>query len=123
MTTIQSDKFKSNGHYSSAAVIGNTMYISGQLPVLDGKVIGNSLKEQVFFVLERIESILRQVGRDKTSIAFCTVYVSDISLWPQIDRCYAEFFSDHKPARVVVPCKELHFGASLEITAIAEVNT
>lgn len=121
MKTIQSDKFKSNGHYSSAAIIGNTMYISGQLPVENGKLINESLEKQVFIVLSKIESILNQVGKDKNNIGFCTVYVSDIALWPQIDKYYSEFFGEHKPARVVVPCKELHFGSPLEITAVAEL--
>lgn len=121
MRTVQSEEFKSNGHYSTAAVIGNTMYISGQLPVVNGKVIEGDLEKQVFFVLERIESVLKQEGKDKNSIAFCTVYVSDIALWPQIDKAYAKFFGNHKPARVVVPCKELHFGSPLEITAVAEL--
>lgn len=121
MKIIQSEEFKSNGHYSSATVIGNTMYISGQLPVENGKVVDSSVEKQVTYVLKKIESILNQVEKDKTAIAFCTVYVSDISLWPEIDKYYGQYFGNHKPARVVVPCKELHFGASVEISAVAEV--
>ena len=121
MRVIQSETIKSNGHYSSAVVIGNTMYVSGQLPVENGKVIDVSLEKQVLFVLNRIESILKQEGKDKNAVAFCTVYISDISLWPDIDKYYGLFFGNHKPARVVVPCKELHFGAAVEISAIAEI--
>ena len=51
----------------------------------------------------------------------CTIYVSDISHWPEVDGIYGAFFADVPvlPARAVVPIKELHYGAHIEIQAIA----
>ncbi|MCK5148563.1 RidA family protein [bacterium] len=50
------------------------------------------------------------------------LYVSDINLWTEVNQIYAEFFGDHRPARVVVPTKELHFGFKIEIDVIAFTN-
>jgi len=51
-----------------------------------------------------------------------TVYVSDIAMWPEVNEVYARFFDDHKPARAVVPTRDLHFGFNVEIEAIAAVE-
>jgi 2-iminobutanoate/2-iminopropanoate deaminase len=48
-----------------------------------------------------------------------TVYVSDITLWPRVNAVYAEFFGAHRPARAVVPTRELHHGFGVEIEAVA----
>ena len=52
----------------------------------------------------------------------CRVYVSSIALWDAVNAVYAAFFGSHKPARVVVPTRELHNGALVEIEAVAEVR-
>ena len=44
-----------------------------------------------------------------------------MSMWDEVNRIYAEFFGEHKPARVVVPTRNLHHGVMIEIEAIAEV--
>ncbi len=45
-----------------------------------------------------------------------------MKLWDEIDEVYSQFFKDHKPARVVVPISELHFGFLVEIDVIAYVE-
>ena len=50
-----------------------------------------------------------------------TLYISDIELWGRVNEVYATFFGDHKPARAIVPTKDLHFGIQVEIEAIAAV--
>ena len=48
-----------------------------------------------------------------------TIYVSDLELWDAVNRKYAEVMGDHRPARAIVPVKELHFGTKIEIQTIA----
>jgi 2-iminobutanoate/2-iminopropanoate deaminase len=48
-----------------------------------------------------------------------TIYISDISLWSQVNAVYARLLGDHRPARAVVPTKALHFDYQIEIQAIA----
>ncbi len=52
-----------------------------------------------------------------------TVYVADISQWGAVNTVYARVMGDHKPARAIVPVKELHYGFLIEIDAIAAVNS
>jgi 2-iminobutanoate/2-iminopropanoate deaminase len=51
-----------------------------------------------------------------------TIYVSDISLWGEVNETYARVMGEHRPARAVVPVKDLHFGYQIEIQAIAAVG-
>ena len=49
----------------------------------------------------------------------CRVYISKVELWDRLNETYEKWFGEHKPARVVVPTRELHHGCSVEIEAIA----
>lgn len=51
-----------------------------------------------------------------------TIYVSDISHWGEVDRVYSEIMGEHRPARAVVPTRDLHYGYLVEIQAIAAVR-
>jgi len=51
-----------------------------------------------------------------------TVYIADIELWGRVNSVYARFFGEHRPARAVVPSRELHFGFQIEIEAIAALS-
>jgi 2-iminobutanoate/2-iminopropanoate deaminase len=51
-----------------------------------------------------------------------TVYVSDISHWGEVNRVYAEVLGDHRPARAVVPVRDLHYGYLVEIQAVAALR-
>jgi len=51
-----------------------------------------------------------------------TIYVSDIGLWSAVNTVYARVMGQHRPARAVVPVKELHFGYQIEIQAIGAVR-
>jgi 2-iminobutanoate/2-iminopropanoate deaminase len=51
-----------------------------------------------------------------------TVYVSDIKLWGRVNQVYGECFGENRPARAVVPTRDLHFGCLVEVEAIAVVR-
>jgi len=109
------------GHYSQAVVHGDLVFVAGMLPVRPGtgeKVLG-SVEEQTEQVLKNIAAVVKASGSSVDRIVKTTVYVSDIALWGRINQVYADFFGDHRPARAVVPTRELHFGFLVEIDAIA----
>ena len=66
-------------------------------------------------ILEAAESSIAQVIKT-------TVYVSDIALWDRVNAVYSRFFGEHRPARAVVPTRDLHFGFQIEIEAIAAIR-
>ena len=111
------------GHYTQAIVSGGFVYVSGQLPLdPSGGKIKTSIEEQTHQVLDNLEAILIGSGSSLQHVVKSTVYISDISLWTKVNEIYATRFGDHKPARAMVPTRELHFGCFLEIDAVAEVE-
>ncbi|MCB2167974.1 MAG: Rid family detoxifying hydrolase [Deltaproteobacteria bacterium] len=117
------DAPKPAGHYSQAIVHDGLVYVSGQLPI-DPKreeKYGGSIEEQTEQALRNLDAILKKANSDRHHVLKVTVYVSDIALWARVDAVYARFFGDHRPARAVVPTRELHFGFQIEIEAIAAV--
>lgn len=113
---------KPSGHYSQAIVYNDIMYVSGQLPIVPGKNVQTppgSIEEQTTQALRNLEAILTAGGSGLSRVLKTTIYISDISLWNTVNQIYSDFFGDHRPARAVVPTRELHFGYQIEIDAIA----
>ena len=112
------------GHYSQAMIHGDTVYVSGLLPVQKGVEInpGLSFDEQVEIVFNNLKQILEEAGSSLNQVIKVTVYITDISLWPAFNQLYSNIFGNHKPARVVVPVPELHYGFKIEVEAVAAVD-
>jgi 2-iminobutanoate/2-iminopropanoate deaminase len=111
------------GHYSQAVLHENIVYVSGQLPIVPGtgeKKIG-SIEEQTKQVLKNLSAILKAANSDLSLVIKTTIYISDISLWEKVNAIYADFFACHRPARAVVPTRNLHFGFQIEMEAMAAV--
>ncbi len=122
MKLIQTDRAPAPaGHYSQAVVHNGTVYIAGQLPIdpETGEKCLGSIEEQTEQVLKNVTAILDAAGSGLDRVLKVTIYVSDISLWGGVNAVYAKFFGDHRPARVVVPTRELHHGFLIEVEAIA----
>ena len=110
-----------NGHYAHATQFGNLMFVSGQLgrgPQLSDEAAGG-IEVQTRRSLAGIAAILAAAGSDWSRVLKTTVYVTSIDNWPAVNAVYAEVLGAHKPARAIVPVPELHFGALIEIDAIA----
>jgi len=115
---------KPAGHYSQAIVHNNIVYVSGQLPIdpkTGEKRIG-SIEEQTEQALKNLSEILKAAGSNLDQVIKTTVYVSDIELWDRVNAVYSRFFGEHRPARAVVPTRNLHYGFQIEIEAIAGVS-
>jgi 2-iminobutanoate/2-iminopropanoate deaminase len=111
------------GHYSQAVVCNNMVFISGQLPIVPstGEKLTGSIEEQTLQVLKNINAITEASGSNISKIVKVTVYISDIELWGGVNKIYSAFFGDHKPARAIVPVKDLHYGCKIEMDAIAVI--
>lgn len=112
------------GHYSQAIIHNGIVYVSGQLPIdpQTGEKRLGSIEEQTEQVLRNVFGILRAAGSDVNRVIKTTVYVSDIGLWDRVNAVYSRLFGEHRPARAVVPTRNLHFGAQIEVEAIAALN-
>ena len=112
------------GHYSQAMVHNGLVYIAGQLAIdaATGERRLGSIEEQTVQALKNVVAIAEAAGSDLNHILKTTVYITDIDLWGQVNEAYAKFFGDHRPARAVIPVKDLHYGFLIEIEAIAAVK-
>lgn len=112
------------GHYSQGMVHGGFVFVAGQLPIRPGQTehrVG-TMAEQTEQTLRNVEAVLRAAGSGLDRVVQMTIYVSDISLWGEVNTVYARLMGDHRPARAVVPVKDLHYGYQIEIQAIAAVD-
>jgi len=121
MNIIKTEKApKAIGPYSQAIKSGNFIFISGQLPIdpING-LIPQDIKEQTKNVLNNIKAILEEANCSMENIVKTTVYMTDLSLFQQMNEIYAQFFKNNPPARATVEVKSLPKGANVEIEAIA----
>jgi 2-iminobutanoate/2-iminopropanoate deaminase len=110
------------GHYVPGIRTGDLVFVSGQLP-LDAAGVpqpDQPIEEQVDLALANLDAVLRAAGSSRERVVKVNVYVSDIALWDRVNRRYAAFFGNHRPARAVVPVGPLHYGCAIEIDAVAE---
>jgi len=115
---------KPAGHYSQAIVHNNLVYVSGQLPIdpESGEKRIGSIEEQTEQALKNLSEILLVAGSNLNQVLKTTVYISDIELWDRVNAVYARFFGEHRPARALVPTRNLHFGFQIEIEAISTLD-
>lgn len=109
------------GHYSQAVVHNGFVFVAGQLAFVPGQKEHRpgTMAEQAEQTLRNIEAILQAAGSGLDKVVQMTIYVSDIAHWAEVNAVYARIMGAHKPARAIVPVKELHHGYGIEIQAIA----
>jgi len=109
------------GHYSQAMVHNGMVFISGQLPIdpVTGTRITGESEEQTIQVLKNLKSILEAANSGIDYLLKVNIYISDVSLWSKVNQIYADFIGSHRPARAIVPTRELHHGFKIEVEAVA----
>jgi len=123
---IASDEFKkSNLPFSEVVVVGNMMYLSGQIgssPDDPMNLVEGGMKNEARQALENIKQVLESNGSSMDNVVKCTVMLADISEWGDFNSEYVKFFPGDKPARSAFATNGLALGARVEIECIAVVN-
>lgn len=125
MKKIQpSDQPLPKAHYSPGIEHNGLVYVSGQLPIdlVTREPFAGDIETQTELALRNVEAVLHAAGTNLDHVLQMTIYVSDIELWGKVNETYARVMGDHRPARAVVPVKDLHFDTKIEIQAIAAVK-
>jgi len=108
------------GVYSQATRVGNTIWVSGQIP-LDPKtkelVVGD-MEVQVRQVFENLKAIVVAAGAGLDDVVKATVYLIDLSHFALVNRVMAEFFHEPYPARAAIGVAALPRGAQIEVECI-----
>jgi 2-iminobutanoate/2-iminopropanoate deaminase len=109
------------GAYNHAIAHGDTLYLSGQLPLdpATGSIVEGGLGEQTRQTLENLRIVLEGAGSGLDKVLSVNVYVADIEERAKMNDVYAEVFGDALPARTTVEVGPLPLGALVEINAIA----
>jgi 2-iminobutanoate/2-iminopropanoate deaminase len=112
------------GHYSPGIEHHGIIYVSGQLPMdlVTREPFAGDIETQTELALRNVEAVLKEAGSDLSRVMQMTIYVSDIELWGKVNEVYARVMGAHRPARAIVPVKDLHFDTKIEIQAIAFVD-
>ena len=109
------------GPYSQAIMAGDTVYVSGQLPInpSTSEFAEGGIKEQARQSLNNIKNILAEAGMTMQQEVKVTVLMTDMSDFAAVNEVYAEFFSAPYPARSAFAVDALPKGGAIEIEAVA----
>lgn len=108
------------GPYSQAVLTGGLLLTSGQLGLEpETGILPEGVEAQAAQALENIGAILAEAGYERTDVVKTTIFIRNMGDFAAVNRIYAEFFGDHKPARSCVEVSALPKGGLVEIEATA----
>ncbi|OGM15362.1 hypothetical protein A2V56_03205 [Candidatus Woesebacteria bacterium RBG_19FT_COMBO_42_9] len=106
--------------FSPSVTKDNFVFTSGQVYLTpEGKLLEGSIKEQTHQVMKNLKGVLEKAGVTFADVVKTTIYVTDMSLYGDVNEIYGSYFSEPYPARETVCVKELPMGAKIEISLIA----
>ena len=108
------------GPYNHAISAAGLLFCSGQIPLdpESGKLVGATPAEQATRCLENLQAVCAAAGAGLEDAVRCTVYMTDLAAFAEVNEAYGEFFAADPPARVAVGVAALPKGAQVEIDAI-----
>lgn len=109
------------GPYSQAVLVDNTLYVSGQIPIdpKTNELVIADIKSETKMVMENLKAILNEAGMDFTNVVKCSIFISNMNDFGQINEVYGSYFTSNFPARETVQVACLPKNVNVEISAIA----
>ncbi len=123
--TITADKAPAAiGTYSQAVRHGNTVYISGQIPLDPGSmdIVGEAFEAQADQVFRNLSALCKAAGGSLDDVVKFTLYLTDLSNFGKVNGIMARYLSEPYPARAAVQVSALPRGAQIEADAILAVD-
>ena len=107
------------GAYSPGIIAqGRFLYVSGQGPLRNGIVVGETTGEQTQITLENVASVLAAAGANPADVVRCGVFLADMADFAEMNSVYAEFFPDPLPARTTVGAALAGFKVEIDCVAV-----
>ncbi len=112
------------GPYSQAVVHQGLVYLSGQIPLepASGEIVVGGIAEQAHRVLDNIGAVLDAAGSGFDKVLRVTIYMRDLSQFPEVNDIYRRYFPENPPARSTVEAARLPKDVLVEMDAIAFVE-
>ncbi len=109
------------GPYSQAILAGNTLYCSGQVAFdpKTGELLQGDIEAETMRVLDNLGAVLQAAGMSYENVVACTVYLTDINDYGQVNEVYARYFNESPPAREAIEVAALPRGARVEVSCTA----
>jgi 2-iminobutanoate/2-iminopropanoate deaminase len=109
------------GPYSQAILKGDTLYVSGQIPLnpFTGELVTDSIDAATERVMLNIEALLSEAGMNFNHVVKCSIFLKDMNDFAVMNGVYAGFFDDVPPARETVQVAKLPLDVPVEISCIA----
>jgi|ERR1039458_3943573 2-iminobutanoate/2-iminopropanoate deaminase len=109
------------GPYSQAVMKGNTLFVSGQVPIIPhtGEVVTTGIENETKQVMENIKSIVEQAGMKMSDIVKSSIFLIDMNNFGKVNAVYGNYFPSNPPARETVQVSALPKNVNVEISVIA----
>jgi 2-iminobutanoate/2-iminopropanoate deaminase len=109
------------GPYSQAVFANDTLYCSGQIALdpLSGELVLSSIEEETEQVMKNIEAVLTAAKMKFEHVVKCSIFMSSMEHYDEINEVYARYFTNNPPAREAVAVKNLPKNVNVEISVIA----
>jgi reactive intermediate/imine deaminase len=108
------------GTYSQAVRVGNTVWVSGQIPLdpATQAMVSGGIENQVRQVFTNLKGIVTAAGATLDDVVKATVFLTDLSHFALVNKIMAEYFREPYPARAAVGVAALPRGAEIEVECI-----
>ena len=109
------------GPYSQAVMHDGLLYVSGQIAInpITGELDTSSIKKETEQVMKNLEAILAEANMEFTDVIKCSIFLSDMALFDDVNEVYGKYFQVDPPARETVAVKTLPKRMNVEISCIA----
>lgn len=124
--TIQTDRApQAIGTYSQAVRTGNTVYMSGQIPLVPDtmELVGGDMDAQIRCVFDNLAAVAEAAGGSLADVVKLNVYLPDLGHFALVNEIMAEYFREPYPARAAVGVAALPKGAQVEMDAVMELGS
>jgi len=121
---IKTDKApQAIGTYSQAVKTGNTVYLSGQIPLIPDtmEMVEGDIREQIHRVFRNLGAVAEAAGGSLADVVKLNVFLTDLTNFPIVNEVMAEYFSQPYPARAAIGVAALPKDAGVEMDAILEL--
>ncbi len=108
------------GTYSQAVKVDNTVYLSGQIPLVPEtmELVEGDMSMQIHRVFDNLQAVCRAAGGELNNIVKLNVFLIDLNHFPLVNEIMASYFDEPYPARAAVGVAALPKGAQVEMDAV-----
>lgn len=124
-TIISTDKApQAIGTYSQAVKVNNTVYLSGQIPLVPEtmEMVDGNIEAQIRRVFENLTAVCEAAGGSLQDIAKLNIFLTDLGNFATVNKVMAEYFEQPYPARAAIGVSQLPKDADVEMDGILELE-